>query len=128
MYKNIIPKFKGKKILVIGDVILDQYILGGISRISPEAPVPIVLQDGEPTFAPGGAANVANNLRSLNADVLLVGRIGKDVEGKIFLKELKKRRIPTDGVFAEKDAPTVFKTRIIAQRQQVLRLDRERVN
>jgi D-beta-D-heptose 7-phosphate kinase/D-beta-D-heptose 1-phosphate adenosyltransferase len=128
IYKNLISKFKGKKILVIGDVILDQHIQGSISRISPEAPVPIVLQSGEPSFAPGGAANVANNLRNLNANVLLVGRIGKDVEGKVFLKELKKRKISTNGIFQEKTTPTVVKTRIVAQNQQVLRLDREKLN
>ena len=128
IYKSLISKFKGKKILVIGDVILDQHIVGKTSRISPEAPVPIVLQDGEPSFAPGGAANVANNLRSFNANVLLVGRIGKDPEGKIFLKELKKRRISADGIFTENSTPTVLKTRIVAQNQQVLRLDREKMN
>src|SRR5436190_1649934 len=98
LYKNIISKFRGKKILVIGDVILDQHIQGSVSRISQEAPVPVVLQQGEPSFAPGGAANVAHNLRSLKADVLLVGQIGKDPEGKIFLKELKKRQISIQGI------------------------------
>ena len=71
-YKNIISHFRGKRILVIGDVILDQHIQGSVSRISQEAPVPVVLQQGEPSFAPGGAANVAHNLRNLKADVLLV--------------------------------------------------------
>lgn len=128
-YKHLISSFKGKKILVIGDVILDQHIVGSISRISPEAPVPIVLQNGQASFAPGGAANVANNLRSLNANVLLVGRIGKDPEGKIFLKELKKRKIPAEGIFPENSIPTVLKTRIMAQNhQQVLRLDREKTD
>jgi D-glycero-beta-D-manno-heptose-7-phosphate kinase len=127
-YKHIISNFKGKRILVLGDVILDQHIRGSVSRISQEAPVPIVLQQGEPSFAPGGAANVANNLRNLSADVLLVGQIGKDPEGRIFLKELKKRRIPTEGILCEKATPTILKTRILANHQQVLRLDREKLN
>ena len=128
LYKNIISNFKGKRILVIGDVILDQHVRGSVSRISPEAPVPIVLQQGEPSFAPGGAANVAHNLRSLSADVLLVGQIGNDPEGKIFLKELKKRRISTNGILCENSTPTIVKTRIVAQHQQILRLDREKPN
>ena len=125
-YKQLIYRFKGKKILVVGDVILDQHIHGTVSRISPEAPVPIVLQDGEPTFSPGGAANVASNLRSLGANVTLVGRIGKDNFGKIFLEALKKGGIPTKGIILDDTIPTIVKTRIVAHHQQVLRLDREK--
>ena len=127
-YQHIIVKFTHKKILVVGDIILDQYIRGNVSRISPEAPVPIVLQEGNPQYTPGGAANVANNLRSLGANVVLVGRIGADIEGKILLKELKKRKIETHGIFVDRQRPTIFKTRIIAQHQQVVRIDREQVN
>jgi D-beta-D-heptose 7-phosphate kinase/D-beta-D-heptose 1-phosphate adenosyltransferase len=126
-YKNIIDKFKNKTVLVIGDLILDQHVSGSVSRISPEAPVPVVLQQGDPTFSPGGAANVANNLCSLGVNTLLVGRIGDDEEGKQFLKELKKKGISAEGVFKEKTIPTIVKTRIIAQHQQVLRLDREKL-
>ncbi len=126
-YKQIVSKFKGKKILVIGDIILDQYIKGSVSRISPEAPVPIVLQEGEPTYTPGGAANVANNLCSLGAKATLVGKIGADIEGKILLKGLKKQRIQTQGIFIDRSMPTILKTRIMAEHQQVLRLDREKV-
>jgi len=125
VYSPIINKFKSKNILVLGDIILDQYIQGAVSRISPEAPVPVVLQRGNPVFTPGGAANVANNLRSLDAKVTLVGRIGTDDEGKRLRKELKKRRINTAGVFEDKRIPTSLKTRIIAQHQQVVRVDRE---
>lgn len=125
-YANIISRFTGKKILVIGDLILDQYIKGVVSRISPEAPVPIVLQDGDAAYTPGGAANVANNLSSLGAKAILVGRIGTDAEGKIFLKEIKKRKIDTAGVFIDRDVPTILKTRIIAEHQQVVRVDREK--
>ncbi|OGX07725.1 MAG: hypothetical protein A2Z88_06680 [Omnitrophica WOR_2 bacterium GWA2_47_8] len=127
-YKSIISHFTSKRILVIGDLILDQHIKGNVSRISPEAPVPILLQEGHPTFSPGGAANVANNLRSVGAKVTLVGRIGNDMEGKIFTKSIKQRKIETDGVFIDKNMPTILKTRIMTQRQQVLRVDREKEN
>ena len=126
--KNIISHLRKKHILVVGDLILDQHIKGSVSRISPEAPVPVVLQQGDPSFAPGGAANVANNLRSLGAKVTLVGRIGNDLEGRIFLKEIQKKGIAGAGIFQDKTFPTIVKTRIIAQHQQVLRLDRERIN
>ena len=125
-YKHIITKFSGKSILVIGDIILDQYIKGTVSRISPEAPVLVVLQQDEPSYTPGGAANVANNLRSLGAHVTLVGRIGKDTEGKILKRELKKRKINTHGLFIDRKIPTILKTRIIAEHQQVVRIDREK--
>ncbi len=127
-YKQLISNFKGKKILVVGDVILDQHIAGSVSRISPEAPVPIVLQSGEPTFTPGGAANVASNLKSLGAAVTLVGRVGKDSEAKVFLASLKKGGISTNGIFQDQSTPTIVKTRIVIQHQQILRLDREKLD
>ncbi|HOY09991.1 MAG TPA: D-glycero-beta-D-manno-heptose-7-phosphate kinase [Candidatus Omnitrophota bacterium] len=126
-YKKIIKAFKSKKLLVIGDIILDQHIRGSVSRISPEAPVPVVVQEQDPTYSPGGAANVACNLRTLGAKVLLVGRIGGDPEGRLLDQCLQDCRIATSGVFVDRYTPTIVKTRIIAQHQQVLRLDRERV-
>ncbi|MDO8674598.1 MAG: PfkB family carbohydrate kinase [Candidatus Omnitrophota bacterium] len=123
-YNNIIAKFKTRRLLVVGDVVLDRYIKGSVSRISPEAPVPVVLQE-ESFFTLGGAANVANNLRSLGAQVTLVGKIGKDAEGGILKKELERRKITTAGIFADGHMDTIFKTRIIARHQQVVRLDRE---
>lgn len=125
-YDPIISKFKNRPVLVIGDLVLDQYIKGSVSRISPEAPVPVVLQE-ESFYTPGGAANVANNLASLGAKVTLIGKIGDDIQGKIFNKELSKRRIATNGVFIDPGMETILKTRIIAQHQQVVRVDRERV-
>lgn len=125
--QKIISHFPRKKILVVGDVILDQYLRGTVSRISPEAPVPIVLQEGSPSYTPGGAANVANNLKSLGGQVTLVGKIGPDEEGRILLKDLKKRKIATAGIFIDKRIPTILKTRIMAHHQQVLRLDREKL-
>ncbi len=112
--------------MVIGDLVLDQYIKGSVSRISPEAPVPIVLVQ-EIFYTPGGAANVANNLASLGAKVSLVGKIGEDIEGIILKKELTKRGIHTQGIFADSSIPTILKTRIIAQHQQMVRVDREGV-
>jgi len=127
-YRKTISHFKNKKIMVIGDLILDQHIYGSVSRISPEAPVPIVLQEKDATFSPGGAANVANNLRTLGAKVTLVGRIGPDSEGRALLQGLKQQGVLTQGVFVDKRIPTIVKTRIIAQHQQVLRLDREKMD
>lgn len=106
-------------------MVLDQYIKGSVTRISPEAPVPIVLQE-ESFFTPGGAANVANNLASLGANVTLVSKIGDDIEGGILRRELLKRRIHTKGLFIDSNIDTIFKTRIIAQHQQIVRLDREK--
>ncbi len=123
-YRRIIDKFQGQKILVIGDLVLDRYIKGSVSRISPEAPVPIVLQE-DSFYTPGGAANVANNLSSLGADVTIVGKVGDDIEGAVLKRELSRCRIRTTGVFVDQAMSTVFKTRIIAQHQQVVRLDRE---
>ena len=124
-YNSIIRHFKGKRLLVIGDAVLDRYIKGSVSRISPEAPVPIVLQE-ESFYTPGGAANVANNLASLGADVTLVAKIGDDIEGSILKRELSLRHIHTNGLFIDKNIDTIFKTRIIAQHQQIVRLDREK--
>lgn len=123
-YHSILAKFKNRPILVIGDVVLDRYIKGSVSRISPEAPVPIVLQQ-ESFYLPGGAANVANNLASLGANVTLVGKIGDDLEGHILTKELSQRRIHTGGIVVDPGMDTILKTRIIAQHQQVVRVDRE---
>jgi len=125
-YKSIISKFNKAKILVVGDLILDEFIWGSVERISPEAPVPVVLQNKR-SYMPGGAANVANNLSSLGARVSIVGKVGDDAEGKMLLSELKKRGINSDGVIIDSKHPTILKTRIIAQHQQVVRVDRESV-
>ncbi len=122
---HIISRFRGKKILVIGDIILDQYIHGAVERISPEAPVPVVLQEGEARFTPGGAANVANNLSSLGARVVLSGQVGDDLEARILYREFKKRCVGTAGLIKDLNGMTSLKTRIIAQHQQVVRVDRE---
>jgi len=123
---RIISDFGKAKVLVIGDLILDQFIWGDVSRISPEAPVPVVWVRRE-SFMPGGASNVANNLRSLGATVHLVGVIGDDEHGAILKGELEQKGIITGGVFVDGSRPTILKTRVVAQHQQVVRIDREKI-
>lgn len=122
--KSIISKFSKVKILVIGDLILDEYIYGDVERISPEAPVPIV-RASDKKFLPGGASNVASNISSLGAGVSLVGVVGKDDRAQILLSELENRCINTDGVFEVFNRCTSVKTRIIAKYQQIVRVDWE---
>src|SRR3989338_4714871 len=99
---GILAKFREKKVMVIGDLMLDKYIWGDVSRISPEAPVQVVKVMKE-TFAPGGAANVANNAAALGSEVLMVGIVGDEnpTEKNILLDGLKKRNIDTGGVFTD---------------------------
>lgn len=123
-YRSVISKFPKQSILVIGDLILDQYIQGSVSRISPEAPVPVVLQQ-DSFYTPGGAANVGHNLSGLGAKVTLMGVIGHDPEGEILVKSLRKGNIDTKAVLVDARRPTVTKTRVIAQHQQVVRIDKE---
>lgn len=125
--KKIISRFSRKKILVVGDLILDRYIQGSVSRISPEAPVPVVLES-ESFCSLGGASSVANNLAALGAQVTLVGRVGDDREGQEFKKISKQNGISIKGVFADKKIPTILKTRVLAQRQQIVRVDREKLD
>jgi D-beta-D-heptose 7-phosphate kinase/D-beta-D-heptose 1-phosphate adenosyltransferase len=122
--RKIINNFPKAKILVVGDLILDEYIWGSVDRISPEAPVPVVWANRR-TYVPGGAANVANNIRSLNAEVCLAGVAGKDRNADILFSELKKRKIKTNCIFTEPKRHTTLKTRIIAGHQQVVRVDWE---
>lgn len=117
-------KFKNKKILVVGDIILDQYSFGVVSRISPEAPIPI-LQKTEEKFIPGGAANVANNIVDLGATVSLCGVIGNDIEGKILLKILRDKKINIGCIIKDKLRPTTVKHRFIQGFHQLLRTDEE---
>ncbi|MFH0855327.1 MAG: D-glycero-beta-D-manno-heptose-7-phosphate kinase [Candidatus Omnitrophota bacterium] len=121
---DVINRLNKAKILVIGDLILDQYIWGKVERISPEAPVPVVWANKR-THVPGGAANVANNIRAFGADVYLAGVIGSDPNAKILLAELRKNKINTKGIFIDPDRYTTVKTRIIAGHQQVVRVDWE---
>jgi D-beta-D-heptose 7-phosphate kinase/D-beta-D-heptose 1-phosphate adenosyltransferase len=124
--KKIISKFSKKNILVVGDLILDHYILGSVDRISPEAPVPVVRANRE-DFLCGGAANVGLNLVSLGARVSLCGVLGRDHFGEVLSSLIKKGKIPTDLVIKDKKRPTTLKTRIIAHHQQVVRVDWESI-
>jgi rfaE bifunctional protein kinase chain/domain len=123
--KELIDSAVGKKIIVIGDVMLDRYFWGSVSRISPEAPVPVVDIENE-TFHLGGAANVASNLKSLGADVILCGLIGNDNSGKLFIDLTSEIGINPGGLYIDKERPTTVKTRIIGNNQQITRLDREK--
>lgn len=124
---KIINNFKGKRIGVIGDLMLDQFIWGEAKRISPEAPVPIVLVSKE-TFMPGGAANTANNIAALGGEAFIIGSIGDDKSGKQLFHELKTKNINTDGVFSLSNKPTIQKIRIIVQGQQIVRIDKENID
>jgi len=121
---SVVPRFAGARVLVIGDLMLDEFVWGTVSRISPEAPVPVVNVTGE-TYYPGGAANVARNLRDLGAGVALMGIVGEDSSGDRLCRLLAKAGIETDGVQHIAGVPTTVKTRIIARHQQIVRVDRE---
>lgn len=124
--KKIIAQFQNKNILVVGDLILDRHIFGKVSRISPEAPVPVVWAKKE-TFRAGGAANVAANLSSLGARVSLCGATGNDPHGNRLKSILKKEKIKTKYIFENKKIKTTLKTRVIAHNQQVVRVDWESI-
>jgi rfaE bifunctional protein kinase chain/domain len=115
---EIIGNFSRSKVLVVGDIMLDHFIWGKVSRISPEAPVPIVEVQSDNLML-GGCANVLNNIFSLGGTVYVTGVIGSDSMGERLLGELYKRRINTDGIIVEADRPTTLKTRIVAHSQQV---------
>jgi len=121
---KIIRNFHKANILVIGDLILDEYIRGDVERISPEAPVPVVWARDR-KFVPGGAANVANNLRSLGAKVSLAGVVGSDGYRQVMLKELRNRGVEASAVIEETGRKTTLKSRIFARHQQVVRVDWE---
>ena len=121
---RIIEQFGNKKILVIGDVMLDKYIWGEVSRVSPEAPVQVVKVEKE-SYAPGGAANVASNVASLNGTTYMIGLVGEDQANKVLISELKSRQINTDGMVEDKNRPTIQKVRVIGKGQQLLRFDYE---
>lgn len=124
--KHIVSKFKDSRILVVGDLMLDRFIVGTVSRTCPEAPVPVVLVDREYS-TPGGAANVANNIRALGGKALITGVIGNDTNGKLLTDELKKSRIRYEGVFSDNKRPTTLKTRVMAQHQHIARIDKEAI-
>jgi rfaE bifunctional protein kinase chain/domain len=124
--KEAIEKFKDAKVAVIGDIMLDHYTFGEVERVSPEASVPIVVEKSE-KFMLGGAANVANNLAALGANVSLAGTVGDDKAGALVMRLLKEKGIGTEAIVTLAHRPTIEKHRIISgENHQLLRLDREK--
>lgn len=121
---EIIEKFSSAKVLVIGDVMLDEYIWGEVERISPEAPVPVVRTINN-TYHLGGASNVVNNICALGGRGLIVGVIGGDPQARALQKLLSSKNIPLDGLIQFHDIPTTHKLRVMAQHQQLIRIDHE---
>ncbi|MDH5717596.1 MAG: D-glycero-beta-D-manno-heptose-7-phosphate kinase [Spirochaetia bacterium] len=121
---QILDNFSGTKVLVIGDLMWDEYIWGYCNRISPEAPVPVVLSYKEERM-PGGASNVLKNLIDLKISSGIMGVVGADTNGRSMIRELTKKSLNMLEIWESPDRPTTIKTRILAKNQQLLRLDRE---
>jgi len=124
--KNLVHNFAKKRILVVGDVMLDHYILGKVERISPEAPVPVVWANKE-NFVCGGSANVGLNISALLGHATICGVIGNDSFGKTLLAKMKDGTIDTRLIVSDKTRPTTIKTRVMGNRQQLVRVDWESV-
>lgn len=124
---EIVARFQERSVLVVGDLMVDEYLMGTAQRISQEGPV-MVIEVHSDAFKPGGAANVANNLRSLGAKVGMAGVVGEDEMGRLLQAELQTWQIDTAGILVDPSRPTTRKTRVVAQNQQVLRVDREQTH
>jgi rfaE bifunctional protein kinase chain/domain len=124
--QQILDQAPGKHVLVVGDLMLDEFVWGKVGRISPEAPVPVVEVTGE-SFFPGGAANVARNLREFVDHVAIVGVVGEDRSGRHLRELLAGQNIDILHLVEDKEFQTIVKTRIIARQQQVVRVDREQI-
>lgn len=123
---EIYSQGRGRKIVVIGDLMIDRYLWGNVSRISPEAPVPVInIEDEENRF--GGAGNVANNLIGLGATPVVVGVVGDDQWGNIFQSLLEEKKLSSSGLIVDSQRPTTIKTRIIGNNQHIARVDREKL-
>ena len=122
--KEILHAFKGKNMIVVGDVMLDHFIKGSVSRISPEAPVPVVAVNKE-FFVAGGAGNVAVNLAALGAKPTLVSVVGRDAGGELLKDFLRKQNVNIQAIAEDYDRPTTQKIRVMAEQQQIVRYDRE---
>ena len=122
--KAVLNNFEGAPVIVIGDIMLDKFIRGSVSRISPEAPVPVVAVNKE-YYVAGGAGNVAVNLAALGAKPLLVSVTGEDIEGGLLKKFLSEKGVDTRFLAEDSSRPTTEKVRVIADNQQVVRFDRE---
>src|SRR5919109_441192 len=124
--EQILNHAASRRITVIGDLMLDEFVWGKVARISPEAPVPVVEVTGE-SFYPGGAANVARNLREFVGGVAVIGMLGKDRNGRQLRELLAAQSIDTSNAVEDQTWNTIVKTRIIALHQQVVRVDREKI-
>jgi rfaE bifunctional protein kinase chain/domain len=122
--EDILKSFKQKKILIIGDVMVDEYLWGDVSRISPEAPVPVV-SCTEKEHRMGGAANVAINVKAMEAQPVLCTAIGNDAAGKIFLRLVEEQKMDDEGIVESPGRITTVKTRVIGNHQHLLRVDHE---
>jgi rfaE bifunctional protein kinase chain/domain len=122
--KGLLSGFEKQRLLVLGDLMLDRYVAGTVDRISPEAPVPVVRVTKEQCL-PGGAANVAMNVCSLGGQAIVAGYIGLDKDGEELVNQLAELGVSTDGVLRAKSLATTVKTRILAERQQIVRVDHE---
>ncbi|MCX7877596.1 MAG: D-glycero-beta-D-manno-heptose-7-phosphate kinase [Ignavibacteria bacterium] len=122
--KELLDESSRSRIAVIGDVMLDKYVYGEINRISPEAPVPVV-EVKRTEYKLGGAANVANNIKALGAEPVLIGVIGTDYDSHNYLSVMKSLKLSTSGIINDKSRPTTAKTRVIVHSQHVLRIDDE---
>jgi len=123
--KALLKKIAQLRVLVVGDILLDHYIWGDASRLSQEAPVPVVAVERD-TYAAGGAANVALNLRALGCQAEICGVVGDDDSGRKLLNMLNNQGVDFDKSFTVKGAETILKTRVIVRQQQLCRVDRER--
>lgn len=123
--ESLIESFSKLRLVVIGDVMLDRFIWGNVTRISPEAPVPVVEVTRESVY-PGGAANVARNITPFGSKAELIGLVGADSEGEVLADALEENNIGIDHLLVEKSFSTITKTRVVAQHQQVVRIDREK--
>lgn len=121
---DILQKLERQEVLIVGDVMLDRYLTGSVSRISPEAPVPVVLHHSTEDRL-GGAANVALNVRALGGVPVLCSVVGSDDDGRLFRDILPENGIPAEGILMSPDRLTTVKTRILGNNQQMLRIDRE---
>jgi D-beta-D-heptose 7-phosphate kinase/D-beta-D-heptose 1-phosphate adenosyltransferase len=123
--EELVYKFSSKRVLVIGDLMLDEFVWGRVARISPEAPVPVVEVVRE-SYYPGGAANVARNVREFTPSVSVTGLVGADAHATKLRELLAENGIGLNGLQSDPTFQTIVKTRIIARQQQVVRVDRER--
>lgn len=122
---ELLKRFSGKRILVVGDAMLDRYLMGSVDRISPEAPVPVVLLKAV-LDVPGGSGNVSRNLSALGASVMLAGVVGADPGGELLADLLRGEGVDTGGLIRAYDRPTTLKARVVSGHQQLLRIDEEK--